>query len=250
MRTVEFIADDFGMDESTNLAIERCHRDGVLTGASLMLGQPGTTLAIEVARRNPTLRVGWHFHACDSRPLTRNRWPWGCSPAVAGFAIALLPSARSLIRREIRIQWEQFRDSGLVCEFINGHHHLHIHPFIAREMHTVVPQSFEGWIRGFNVRPFEPGKVGAAGWMRRPAQRWLRGWRNFRCSDTLWGVDRLFSMDADEVIHAVAQLPDGLHEFLFHPRGGPNDEDVRALLALRDHPGLARKRQSTTHSPA
>jgi hypothetical protein len=250
MNAVEFIADDLGMDEATNLAIERCHREGVLTGASLMLGQRGTRHGIEVARRNPALQIGWHFHACDSQPLTCDRWPWGRSPVVAGLAIALLPSAHALVRREIRAQWGQFNATGLDCEFINGHHHMHVHSFLAREMRAVVLNSFNGWIRGFNVKLFGSGSVGAIRLLRRPAQRWLRCWYNVRCSDTLWGVDRLFSMDASEVLRAVEQLPDGLHEFLFHPRGGSNDADMRALLTLRDHPRLAGKRQFATHSPA
>jgi predicted glycoside hydrolase/deacetylase ChbG (UPF0249 family) len=250
MNTIEFIADDLGLDERTNLAIERCHREGVLTGASLMFGQPGTAHGIEVARRNPELRIGWHFHACDSQPLTRTRWTWGRSPAMAGLAIALLPSARALIRREIRIQWQQMEASGLTCEFINGHHHIHIHPFLAREMRAVVPKSFNGWIRSFNLEPFKPGSLGARRCLRRPARRWLRCWEGVRCSDSLWGVDRIFCMDESEIMCAVGQLSDGLHEFYFHPRGGPDDADMRALLALRNHPGLAWNRRPATRSPA
>jgi chitin disaccharide deacetylase len=248
MRIVEFIADDLGLDEATNLAIERCHREGVLTGASLMLGQAGTGHGMEVARRNPTLRIGWHFHACDSRPLTRARWPWGRSPAAAGLAMALLPSARELIRQEIRVQWDRFAASGLSCAFINGHHHLHIHPFLAREIRAVVPNAFAGWIRGFDVRTFEPNRLFLLRRLRGPAKRWLRAWREVRRSDTLWGVDRLCSMRSDEVLRAMGQLPGGLHEFVFHPRGGQDDADTQALVTLRAH--LAGPPASASHSAA
>jgi hypothetical protein len=248
MKIVEFIADDLGLDDATNLAIEHCYREGVLRGASLMLGQKSTKHGVEVARRNPRLRIGWHFHACDSQPLTRKCWPWGRSTVFAGLAFALLPAARELIRREINAQWKQFEATDLTCEFINGHHHLHIHPFLAREMRAVVPQLFNGWIRGFNVKSFDSGGLGVIRCLRRPSQRWLRDWRQVRCSDTLWGVDRLFSMDSSEVTRAIGQLPDGLHEFMFHPRGGPNDADMRTLLALRNHPGLVEMPQSCTNS--
>lgn len=235
MITIEFIADDLGLDEATNLEIERSHREGSLTGASLMLGQPGSAHAVAVARRNPGLRIGWHFHACDSQPLTRKRWPWGRSPALAGIAL-LLPSARALVRQEIRSQWDQFRASGLSCSFINGHHHLHIHPFIAREMRAVVSPDFAGWVRGFNVRSFDPPEKKTTlpvRYLRRPAQRWLGIWNEIPRSDSLWGLDRLFCMSAAEVARVVATLPEGLHEFLFHPRGAPNDADGRALRELR-----------------
>ena len=69
-------------------------------------------------------------------------------------------------------------------------------------------------------------------------------------SGTLWGVYRLFSMNATEVARAVRQLPDGTHEFMFHPRDGPNDADVQALLTLCDSPELAQVRLASANIPA
>jgi len=237
---VEFTADDLGWDERTNLAIEHAHREGALTAASLMLGQPGTDHAVTVARRNPNLRIGWHFHVCDSIPLTRAKWPWGRSAALAGLTLGCWPAARALARREIQAQWERFTATGLNCEFINGHHHLHIHPFVAREMRRKVSASFSGWVRGFAVESFAPhdDKTRKYGHLRRPAEHWLSVWASVRRSDSLWGLDRLFSMRADEVARAMATLPPGLHEFLFHPRR-EGDTDHATLLALRsDRPKL------------
>ena len=102
-----------------------------------MLGQPGTEHALEIIHRNPGLQTGWHFHACDSKPLTCKRWPWGNSPAKAGIAAAISSKARDLIRRELSAQWKQFQATGVRCQFINGHHHIHIHPFIAKEMNSL-----------------------------------------------------------------------------------------------------------------
>jgi len=237
---VEFTADDLGWDEQTNLAIEHAHREGALTAASLMLGQPGSAHAVEIARRNPTLRIGWHFHACDSLPMTRAKWPWGHSPALAGLVLACWPVARALVRREIQAQWERFTATGLNCEFVNGHHHLHIHPFIAREMRRTLPEPFTGWVRGFGVETFTPpdGAMRRYRRLRNPAERWLKVWSPIPRSESLWGLDRVFCMQAAEVACAMATLPPGLHEFLFHPRG-EGDTDHTTLLALRsDHPKL------------
>ena len=233
-KTIVFTADDLGLDEPTNLAIERAHREGVLTAASLMLGQPGGAHALEIIRRNPKLQIGWHFHACDSRPLTRARWPWGKSPALAGIALAVSPAARALIRRELAAQWNAFMATDVPCRFINGHHHLHIHPFIAREMHRLISGSFTGWVRGFEVNFFGANPRGSLTYrmLRRWSRRWLKIWPADRRTGSLWGLDRTFRMNADEVAQVLPTLPEGFHEFIFHPRAG-NDADQKALLELK-----------------
>jgi predicted glycoside hydrolase/deacetylase ChbG (UPF0249 family) len=245
-RTIVFTADDLGLDEETNLAIERAHRQGALTAASLMMGQPGSAHAVEVARSNPALQIGWHFHACDSQPLTRRRWPWGNSAALVGLTLAFWPPARALIRRELRAQWDQFMATGLPCHFINGHHHLNIHPFIAREMFQVVSATFTGWARGLDARFFGDNPRGnlAFGLLSRRSTHWLKAWPANRRSHSLWGLDRTFCMKASEVAEVLPTLPEGLHEFMFHPRR-EGDADQTALLELQKlQPGIGRPNNS------
>jgi hypothetical protein len=52
-------------------------------------------------------------------------------------------------------------------------------------------------------------------------------------SDGLWGLDRSFKMQPNEVRQAVALRKPGLQEFMFHPRS-VEDQDTRCLVALRD----------------
>lgn len=232
-RTIVFTADDLGWDENTNLTIERAHRNGVLTAASLMMGQPGTTHALEVIRRNPDLQIGWHFHACDSQPLICREWPWGTSEVRAGVTLAVSRAARELIRRELAEQWKQLLAAGVNVRFVNGHHHLHIHPFIAREMHRLIGGSFNGWVRGFEARFFGANPKGNLGFriLSRWSARWLKLWSANQRTDTLWGLDRTFCMNANEVAQVLPTLPDGFHEFMFHPRK-EGDADETALLEL------------------
>lgn len=233
-KTIIFTADDLGLDERTNLAIERAHCEGVLNAASLMLGQPGSEHALEIIRRNPELQIGWHFHACDSQPLTVHEWPWGNSPARAGMALAVSPTARDLIRRELPAQWNQFSATGVKCRFVNGHHHLHIHPFIACEMSRLVAGQFTGWVRGFEVNFFGANPRGnlTLRLLRHRSAHWLKAWPAGRRTDSLWGLDRTFRMNADEITPLLPTLPDGFHEFIFHPRH-ENDADQKALIELK-----------------
>src|SRR6185295_1137924 len=61
--------DDFGLAVPVNEAVERAHRDGVLTTATLLVGAPAAADAVERARRNPGLRVGLHVAVCEGRPV-------------------------------------------------------------------------------------------------------------------------------------------------------------------------------------
>jgi hypothetical protein len=233
-REILFIADDLGLSEEVDEAILHAHRHGVLQGAALMMGQPGTDHAVRRAREHPTLQIGWHLHLTDSRPCTRPAWPWGSSPAAAGLAIGLWPPARRLAAREIHHQWRSFRSTGLPCRFVNAHHHLHFHPFVRKALLEVLPDDFTGWMRWGRVRFFPPGRLPLG-------YRWLEtrivapGRRRipFALSDTLWGVDRTFAMEAREVARVLVELGDGRHEFLFHPRR-VGDADSRCLVELAD----------------
>jgi hypothetical protein len=183
------------------------------------MGQPGTDEAVALARRHPRLEVGWHLHLTDSVPTTADRWPWGASPARAGWAIGLFPSARRLMEQEVARQWELFQATGLDCRFINSHHHLHVHQFVARAVRKVVGDRFPGWIRLGQPRRFCRGTPGAMAGLFDALllvrRRRLSPWR---ATDTLWGLDRLFRMSADEIRPILATIPDGFHEFMFHPR--------------------------------
>jgi hypothetical protein len=232
-KEVIFIADDFGMDSEINEAIVHAHSSGVLTGAALMMAQPGTEAAVALARQYPSLQIGWHLHLNDSIPAMVDRWPWGASPTAAGFQIGLSRRAHDLMCREVAWQWELFRATGLECRFINSHHHLHAHPFVYRALLDVVGPQFKGWIRLGHPRAFRPSAHSllwlALGLIYLERRRKLSAWRP---SDTLWGLDRIFRMRADEVRAAIAPLPNGLHEFLFHPRT-LSCPDTLCLLELK-----------------
>jgi hypothetical protein len=198
------------------------------------MGQAGTAEAIVLARQYPTLQIGWHLHLCDSQPLTVAAWPWGRSPARAGWAIGLSQRARDLMRGEVATQWERFRATGLACAFVNTHHHLHAHPVVYGALLAVLPGNFDGWLRLGSPRFFS--QTTGAGLYEAAGDLWLRACRRrcpHRCSDTMWGLGRTYRMQAREVANAARHLRTGLHEFLFHPRTVDNDADLQCLLELK-----------------
>ncbi len=232
---VFFIADDFGMNHEINDAVIHAHGSGSLHGASLMMGQEATDGAVELARQHPSLLTGFHFHVCDSVPLTCPRWPWGRSPARAGLALGVSAAARRLVRAELEAQWRAYEATGLPCAFANTHHHLHIHPFLLGTFLDTVRVGEGGFVRlgpAWSMRTRRPFPL--VGRIVRALEAWGRGGRpRPAVLDGIWGIDRTFRMDAGEVRGVVAALPPGRHEFIFHPRNRTQDADTRCLLGLK-----------------
>jgi predicted glycoside hydrolase/deacetylase ChbG (UPF0249 family) len=237
-KEVFFIADDFGMSAAVNEAMLYAHQKGVLHGGGLMMGQPGTEEAVRLARDNPAFQTGFHLHLCDSQPLTADRWPWA-SHVAAGWSIGLLPASRAFMRREVQAQWQAFRETGIRCAYVNSHHHLHVHPMIYAALLEAIGSENVGWLRLGRPCFFDatPGKQ----WLSRGIfllQKPRRRRSRLPVSDTLWGVDRIFRMRADEVKRVMESLPDGRHEFMFHPRTVRNDADTEALIELKEQYGV------------
>ena len=233
---IEFIADDFGRDEDTNNAMVHAYKEGVLTGAALMFGQPGTDHAIELAKANPGLNIGWHFHIADSKPLSLDEWPWS-SPVVAGFSIGFSRRAKQIVNEEVKLQWHAMKESGLKCHFINAHHHMCIHPHIRKTITKTVKNEFSGWMRWGRPKFFGEEKSGYKildSLLQKPHIKKFP----FKTSTTLWGIDRTFQMKSDEVLKQIKLITeqagdDEIHEFMFHPRK-IGDQDTNCLIAIKE----------------
>ena len=127
--------DDFGRSAEVNEAVERFHRAGLLTQASLMVNEPGVEEAVRIARRNPGLTVGLHLTLCSGRasgktPLADGRGFLPPSPAWAGLRYAFDRALRPALRAEIEAQFEAFAGLGFPPVYWDGHTHLHLHPAV------------------------------------------------------------------------------------------------------------------------
>ena len=167
-------ADDLGLAAPVNAAIERAHRDGVLTAASLMVGEPAMAEGVDLARRNPRLAVGLHLTLTDGTPtLPPDRIPALVQPngrfrddmAGLGLALAASRAARAQLRAEIAAQFAAFRATGLACDHLNAHKHFHLHPVIAG---IAFAEAARHGIRAVRI-PWEPPP-----WSPAPAARCCR----------------------------------------------------------------------------
>ncbi|MBV9587567.1 MAG: hopanoid biosynthesis-associated protein HpnK [Alphaproteobacteria bacterium] len=226
-------ADDFGRDIAVNEAVERAHRDGILSTTSLMVGAPAAADAVARARRQADLHVGLHLVLIDGDPVLP-REELGClvrcdgrfddNPLRSGLRFCFRPKACRLLAAEIRAQFEAFRATGLALDHVNAHKHMHLHPTVARlvieigrdyGMHAVrLPAESKKTLRrafpGERLSSTPPAVAVAA--LRRRLRR-----SGLAFNDHVFGIAWSGGMTEERVLELLPHLPRGVSEIYSHP---------------------------------
>ncbi|HEV2301018.1 MAG TPA: hopanoid biosynthesis-associated protein HpnK [Stellaceae bacterium] len=244
MRQLIVTADDFGLDRAVNEAVERAHRDGILSTASLMVGAPEAADAVRRAKLLPRLHVGLHLALVDAAPvlrgpaaapLLRRSGEFDRNMLRAGVRFFLLPRVRAALAAEIRAQFAAFAATGLALDHVNAHKHMHIHPTVAR---MIVEIGRDYGMRAVRV-PAEPvGPLNRAwpgerrraplygAWTGRLRRRLERA--GLAVNDHLFGIAWSGAMVEERLLALIPQLPEGVSEIYFHPAS----ERTPALVAM------------------
>lgn len=242
-RRVLFSADDFGLSEAVNEGIERAHRDGVLSTASLMVAGAAAADAVRRARRLPDLRVGLHLVVIEGPAAS----PPGAIPGLVdaggafpsdqlrlGVDYFFRPAVRRRLRREIAAQFDAFAATGLPLDHANAHKHMHLHPTVGALLIRTG--------RAFGLRhvrvPAEPPLPGLPG--NPVLRRWTRLLRQQVRSAGMLTTDHCFGlgwsggMTPARVRAILANLPSGTSEIYFHP-AARRDALLDRLMPGYDH---------------
>lgn len=221
-------ADDFGASLQINEAVERAHREGVLTSASLMVGEAFAEDAVRRARTMPELAVGLHVALTNGRPvLPASRVPdlvdrsgrFDHHLVRAGLRYFFLPRVRWQLEDEIRAQFDAYAQTGLALDHVDAHNHLHVHPAL---FSLLVRIGREFGMRAMRV-PIEPFTLSAAGianaivigpWAATMRARLRR--LGFKANDAVFGLNDTGRLDEERVLQILARLPNGLSELYFH----------------------------------
>ncbi|MFM0059353.1 hopanoid biosynthesis-associated protein HpnK [Paraburkholderia phytofirmans] len=220
-RALIVTADDFGLHARVNLAVERAHRDGVLSAASLMIGAPAAGDAVARARALPRLRVGLHLVLADGDALTPRaeiaalldeHGRFGDNMVRDGVRFFFLPHVRKQLAREIRAQFDAFAQTGLTLDHVNTHKHFHLHPTV---LGLILEIGREYGMKAMRL-PFEAN-----------APLWLRPWiagvkarldrAGIAHNDYVVGIANSGRMDEAAWLAALADLPHGVGEIYCHP---------------------------------
>jgi hopanoid biosynthesis associated protein HpnK len=255
-------ADDLGLSPEVNAAVERAHRDGVLTAASLMVGERAAAEGVAVARRNPGLAVGLHLTLTDGWPVL----PPARIPALVGadgrfrddmaglgLTLAVSAAAREQLRAEVAAQIAAFRATGLACDHLNAHRHFHLHPVIAA---VAFRAAAAAGVRAVRI-PWEPPALvravdPAAATQPRALAPFAALLRRLAARHGLAAPDRVVGLawsgafTADRLAAVLPRLPAGTTEVYLHPAteggfpgGAPGYRYPEELAALTDARVLA-----------
>ncbi|HEY5091220.1 MAG TPA: hopanoid biosynthesis-associated protein HpnK, partial [Polyangia bacterium] len=143
MKRLIVTADDFGLSEAVNEAVERAHRDGILSAASLMVAGVAAADAVRRARAMPSLRVGLHLVVIEGPAVlaraaipdlldASGRFP--SDQLRLGAKYFFRPRVRRQLAAEIEAQFAAFAATGLALDHANAHKHMHLHPTVGRLM--------------------------------------------------------------------------------------------------------------------
>ena len=244
-------ADDFGLNTSVNEAVRRAAPSGILTAASLMMGEPGTAAAVQLAEALPRLRVGLHLVLVDGHCVLPARLLPSLVDANGRFSNAMVLNSfrwafsrkvRAQLAAEIRAQFEAFARTGLELDHVNAHKHFHLHPLIL-EMISRIGGEFGLTAVRVPQEPFWYARLAGAGagaafllpWLSLMRAR-LRA-RGITVNDQVFGLAASGRLDSHQLINILARLPPGVSEIYLHPSldiNEPNNE-LAALLDPEVH---------------
>jgi hopanoid biosynthesis associated protein HpnK len=243
-------ADDFGLFESVNEGIERAHREGILTHASLMVAGAAAADAVRRAHRMPELRVGLHLVVIEGPavlppehiPALADAHGWFPSDQLRlGLRYFFLPQVRRQLAAEIAAQFDAFAATGLTLSHADAHKHMHLHPTVGALLLR------EGKRHGLaRVRvPAEPPAVmrslGAPqGAGARAMHLWSRVLRRqvraagMAAPEAVFGLAWSGHMTEARVSGLLTALPEGDVELYFHP-AARRDAALAALMPDYEH---------------
>lgn len=262
-------ADDFGLSPGVNAGILDAFRKGILRSASLLVNQPASEEAGELARQTPGLGVGVHLNLLRGWPVAS---PAQIPTLVDGEGRFRRPTAalaRDIIlgridlqdvRREFAAQVQRALAAGLRPTHLDSEKHLHmlprIFPIAVEVARTFGVPALRCSRERLRLSAAIRNPVGAAKALvlramatlcrptcgpnrpvaegperRRPRAEWAgRGQGGeLWCPDALHGIQEAGRLDREATLAILDGLGPGVHELMTHP--GYADETLRRLAA-------------------
>jgi hopanoid biosynthesis associated protein HpnK len=250
MDKIIFSADDFGLTQSVNEAIEIANTKGRLTQASLMVAAPEAKDAVARAHRLPNLNTGLHLVLVDGDSMlghaklpniTTEDGKFGRNQTALGFKYFFSRAARRELRAEIRAQFAAYVASGLTLHHADAHKHMHLHPTVAAMMISI---GKEFGLQRIRVPAEPPGIMRTCGAQVTFSDHALYTWTKMlraqadraglATDDHVFGIKWSGHMRAERIKLLLEKLPQGSTEIYFHP-ATYRDETLKTLMPDYEH---------------
>lgn len=259
VRRLVVSGDDFGAAEEVNSAIRRAHREGILTGASLMVTGAAVGQAIELARQLPRLAVGLHLVLAQGQPaappaeiprLVTRAGAFRAWPVATGLRYAwayLFRTGRAELRREIEAQLRAFAATGLRLAHLDGHLNMHLHPMVLPIVLELAPR--------YGIRAVRLSRESLGAALRHDRRHLPRkiaegivfhalaayaaprlAAAGIRTADHVFGMHQTGHVNESYLLALIAALPPGVSEVYCHPAEGV-PEALAPHQAGYDHAG-------------
>ena len=247
MRRLIVNADDFGLTAGVNRAIAEGNRQGVITSATLMANAQATEAAIDLAKKQATLKTGCHVVLIDGVPLAANLPSLTNGSArfrssLKQFAMAAVRRqiAAEEIEREVEAQVRKIQSSGITLTHVDSHKHTHMFPQVLRPLLRAARSCGIRAVRN----PFEPMRSWPAGMVLGTPGLWLRsaGVMTFGMfagefrraikeqgmvtTDGTVGIAVTGLLNQQKLLRILEALPEGTWELVCHP--GYSDADLQS----------------------
>lgn len=129
-------ADDFGLSEEVNNAVNKCFELGIIYRTSLMVNMDYAAHAINIAKKNGYIdRVGLHLNLTAGIPLTNDIKNTKFCDKNGFFCKEMLKPYNTFkcldhytieaVKKEMLAQCDRFIEMGGILRHIDSHHHIH-----------------------------------------------------------------------------------------------------------------------------
>lgn len=240
-------ADDFGLCEGVNKAVEKAHTNGVLTSATIITNMPAAENAVQIAKKLPDLGIGVHLNLFKGKPISKepsvrclldSRGQFAYSPPKLAILSILVHSIRNAIRTELAAQIRWVIDNGLKPTHLDSHKHIHCFPAIFPTVCDLARRFGIGAVRF----AYEPKQLSALPWplpveggkkkaqlIRLQASINRKQNSQFLKTDGLFGIAHLGKIDVNFLKAVTLYSSAAVAEVMTHP-GLPDVEPAKTGL--------------------
>jgi predicted glycoside hydrolase/deacetylase ChbG (UPF0249 family) len=225
-------ADDLGITSQRSHGIFTAHEHGFVTSASLI---PNFSESQKAARhaREKELPTGLHINLTEGDPISADS-DIASLLTTDGYFLGRETLHRMLsegeidkfhIERELRSQFEWFMEHYGQPTHVDGHHHIHVHPFVAPILVTLFDRYGISFVRipsepvppfGFMIEEVQLKKIVAIN-NQADAARTLFEAHGVKTTDHFRGMALCGNASNRNLRHILSRLPEGVTELMVHP---------------------------------